>query len=73
MSYTSSAGCDGVDADRGQYVWKVDGRNMFTITDDGITGHTATGGDATYTSPEGTSGQTTPYIDNFIISGGLIS
>jgi hypothetical protein len=72
VTFDTPAGA-GVDADRGQYVWKVDGRNMFTITDDGITGHTATGGDATYSSPEGTSGQTTPYIDNFIISGGLIS
>ena len=72
VTFDTPAGA-GVDADRGQYVWKVDGRDMFTITDDGITGHTAVGAEATYSSPEGTAGQTIPYIDNFIISGGLIS
>ena len=72
VTFDTPAG-GGSDADRGQYNWKVDGKSMFVIKDDGIVGHTATGSDATYTSPDAVAGQTIPYIDNFIISGGTFT
>ena len=57
--------------DAGKIIWKIDAQEIFTIQDDGIKG--VTDGSNPFTSPDGTSGQSKPYIDNFIISGGTFS
>ena len=58
-------------ANRGQYVWKLDGQQLFTIGDNGISG--TTDGGNPFTSPDGVASQSIPYIDNFIISGGTFT